>query len=202
MKSRLLFIFQLSMFFLLLFTVQKTFFMLLHAGHSGGYLMIVPVLTVVVSCFFDRFALRRILRPYYVVVAIVVTLIFVADAVLYYYWGAKMDANDLMYAANPKDMFASVRWWSVIVGGLVDSVVAVQGDAAGCGTGGEEMVGVVVCACCGVGFCGHAGWCVGVDGKSVVCLLFAVWVLQPCCAEPVVQHDSFVVQVGGLGGCV
>lgn len=141
MKSRLLFIFKLLLFFLLLFTVQKTFFMLLNAGHSEGapfteclrvlwyglrldvvttsYLMIVPVLTVVVSCFFDLFALRRLLRPYYVVVAIVVTLIFVADAVLYYYWGAKMDANDLMYAANPKDMFASVRWWSVIVGGLV-----------------------------------------------------------------------------------
>ena len=59
------------------------------------------------------------LTPYYIVAALLVTVIFVGDVVLYRFWGAKMDANDLIYAQNPKDMLASVSVWACVGGAVV-----------------------------------------------------------------------------------
>jgi len=76
----------------------------------------VPALTVRASVVLPRLSPRRLLTPYYAIVAVLMAVTFVADVVMYHYWGVKIDANDLMYAAHPKDMFASVTWWAVVLG--------------------------------------------------------------------------------------
>lgn len=126
---------------LLIFLSQKMFFMLYNMSMADGaaflscvaslwhglrldiatscYLIILPVVVLLISYFFNKFPLRKVLTPYYVIVAIVLVLIFVADTILYSFWGAKLDANDLIYAAKPKDMLASLPLWATILAFIV-----------------------------------------------------------------------------------
>lgn len=130
----------------LLFITQKVLFMLYNMGMADGapflsclaslwhglrlditmacYLIILPVVVVLVSYFFHKFPLRKVLMPYYILVAIVLALIFVADTVLYSFWGAKLDANDLIYAAKPKDMLASLPLWGTLLAFLAVGLLA------------------------------------------------------------------------------
>ena len=146
MKVRLLFLVRVAAALFLVFAVQRGAFLAINAGHADGaplasclasfwhglrldavtvsYILAVPLLVVALSCFWRRFALRVVLTPYWVVVALLAGTVLVADIILYWFWGAKLDANDLMYAVNPKDMLASVRWWAV-VGALAALAVVV-----------------------------------------------------------------------------
>ena len=125
---------------LLIFVAQKAIFMLYNMGKADGapffsclaslwyglhldivtacYLTAIPLLLVIVSCFV-RLPLRRIAIPYYVLICLVFTLLFIVDLVLYSYWGAKPDANDLIYAAKPKEMLAGLPVWFTILGFVV-----------------------------------------------------------------------------------
>ena len=127
--------------FVAIFLTQKVIFMLYNIGMADGapwlsclavpwhglgldvsmasYLMLLPAVVVAVSFFFRDFPLRRILTPYYWVAAVLLAVVFVADTVLYGFWGAKLDANDLIYAAKPKDMLASLPLWAIILAFLV-----------------------------------------------------------------------------------
>lgn len=138
MKQRIALLFKLYFLLLLLFVLQKAFFMLVNMGYADGapfgecllvfwhglrldsvaasYLLIVPLLLAVVSCFVKKMRLEKALFFYYVPIALVMALVFAADLVLYHFWGAKMDANDLIYALKPKDMLASVSWWTIPIG--------------------------------------------------------------------------------------
>ncbi len=140
MAKRILFLLRLYVTLLLVFVTQKVLFMLFNLPSAGGtsfgewmavlwhglpldsvaacYLLAVPAVAVVVSCFCGRVPLRRVLTPYYVLAAVVMALCFAADTVLYRFWGAKVDAADLMYAAKPKDMLASVTLPAILVGTL------------------------------------------------------------------------------------
>ncbi len=131
---------------LLIFVTQKVLFMLYNLGMADGvpfssclaslwhglsldiatacYLVICPALALMLSPFFSHFPLRKVLMPYYILVAAVLALIFVADTVLYGFWGAKLDANDLIYAAKPKDMLASLPWWATLLAFVVIAGVA------------------------------------------------------------------------------
>lgn len=122
---------------ILLFITQKILFMLYNISMANGapflscmaslwhglrldiatacYLLLLPVVVVLISYFFRRFPLRKILLPYFILVAVVLSLIFVADTILYSFWGAKLDANDLIYAAKPRDMLASLPLWATVV---------------------------------------------------------------------------------------
>lgn len=125
---------------LLIFVAQKAIFMLYNMGKADDapffsclaslwyglhldivtacYLTAIPLLLVIVSCFV-RLPLRRIAIPYYVLICLVFTLLFIVDLVLYSYWGAKPDANDLIYAAKPKEMLAGLPVWFTILGFVV-----------------------------------------------------------------------------------
>ena len=138
MKQRIYMLFRLYVVFLLIFVSQKVLFMLVNIGHAEGapfglcaavlwhgmrldsvtacYLLIIPVILAVVSCFVDRMRLGKCLRPYIIIISLIMAVVFVADMVLYWFWGAKMDANDLIYALKPKDMLASVEWWTMPLG--------------------------------------------------------------------------------------
>lgn len=130
---------------ILLFVTQKVVFMLFNLSHADGapflscaaslwhglrldiatacYLLLLPTLVLLISCFFKRFPLRKVLMPYYILVAIVLALIFVADTILYSFWGAKLDANDLIYAAKPRDMLASLPFWATLLAILVVGLI-------------------------------------------------------------------------------
>jgi len=131
---------------ILLFVTQKVVFMLFNLSHADGapflscaaslwhglrldiattcYLLLLPTLVLLISCFFKRFPLRKVLMPYYILVAVVLALIFVADTILYSFWGAKLDANDLIYAAKPRDMLASLPLWATLLAFLVVGLIA------------------------------------------------------------------------------
>lgn len=147
MKQRLRFLLPLFLLLLLLFVVQKGVFMLYNMGMANGapflscmaslwyglrldiatacYLIILPTVVVLISFFFKKFPLRKVLMPYYILVAIVLSLIFVSDTILYNFWGAKLDANDLIYAAKPKDMLASLPVWATILAFIVVAAIVV-----------------------------------------------------------------------------
>lgn len=147
MKQRLRFLLTIFLLLLLLFVVQKGIFMLYNMGMANGapflscmaslwyglrldiatacYLIILPTVVVLISFFFKKFPLRKVLMPYYILVAIVLSLIFVSDTILYNFWGAKLDANDLIYAAKPKDMLASLPVWATILAFIVVAAIVV-----------------------------------------------------------------------------
>lgn len=139
--SRLLALLRIYITLVLLFATQKLLFMLCNLNYGDGltfgdwlgvlwhglpldsvtacYILWVPTLAVWVSLFVPRMNLRRVLTPWYVLVALLMTVAFVADIVMYRFWGVKIDANDLMYAAHPKDMLASVSGWFLLLATLV-----------------------------------------------------------------------------------
>ena len=122
---------------ILLFAVQKPVFMAFNLQYADSltlhdwlevmwhglsldsvmacYILWVPTLLVWASFFAPKINLRRVLTPYYILMALLMALAFVADVVMYRFWGVKIDANDLIYAAHPKDMLASVSWLFVVV---------------------------------------------------------------------------------------
>ena len=138
MKVRLLVLLRLYVTLLLIFVSQKALFMLVNMGYADGapfgrciaalwhglrldsvtaaYILVIPLLVMIVSCFFKHFPLRNVLKPYCIVIGTIMALVFAADLVLYHFWGAKIDAADLFYAAKPKDMLASVKWWTIPIG--------------------------------------------------------------------------------------
>ena len=141
MAKRLIFLLRMYVTLLLIFATQKLVFMVFNCGYAGGttgwdwlsvlwhglrldsvtacYLLIVPAVAVLVSFFWSGMPVRRVLTYYYAVAAPIVALAFAADMVLYRFWGAKLDAADLMYAASPKEMLASVRWYEIVAGALL-----------------------------------------------------------------------------------
>lgn len=119
------------------FVLQKLVFLIVNAGYGDGlhfvdwravvwhglhldlvttcYLLMIPLLVAIVAMFVPRMHLRPWLVWWYVVASLVVTLVFVADLMLYSFWGAKLDAADLIYAQNPKDLLASLPVWLIVV---------------------------------------------------------------------------------------
>lgn len=144
--QRLWFLIRLYATFVAVFIIQKPCFMLFNhqfAEHLSlsdfidvvwaglpldlsisAYVTVLPLcLAFLLSLFSSRTSLRALLTPYYAVVALAVTLIFVADMVIYHSIGVKIDATELMYLSNPKDIVASLAPWQtvlalVVVGGL------------------------------------------------------------------------------------
>lgn len=85
----------------------------------ASYLMVVPLLVLFVGLFVRRINYRSLLTWWYLIAALLMTLAFVADTMLYRYWGAKLDATDFFYAQNPHDLFASLPFWLVVVAFVV-----------------------------------------------------------------------------------
>lgn len=137
MKKRIAYI---SLYFftvLLIFILQKPLFMLyngaiekgfgfadymqvMYHGASldaatAGYLTALPFLLVLVSIWFKKFPLKKILWTYYVIVATLVSIIFVVDMALYTFWGFKLDASIFLYLDSPKEALASVSIGFIIL---------------------------------------------------------------------------------------
>ena len=73
------------------------------------YILIVPFLVCFVSIWWNKGkVLGRILSGYFVIIALALTLAFVADTSLYPFWGFKLDASCLQYLETPTEAMASV----------------------------------------------------------------------------------------------
>ena len=72
------------------------------------YCLIVPFLLTVASLWTTGRWLRRILTAYHLLLAVVLSLAFVADTSLYPFWGFKLDASCLQYLETPTEAMASV----------------------------------------------------------------------------------------------
>lgn len=130
MKKRIAYI---SLYFftvLLIFILQKPLFMfyngsiekgfgfadymqvMIHGASldaaTAGYLTAFPFLLVLISIWFRKFPLKKILYGYYILAAALISIIFVVDMALYTFWGFKLDASVFLYIDSPKEALASV----------------------------------------------------------------------------------------------
>ena len=130
MKKRIAYI---SLYFftvLLIFILQKPLFMLYNGSiekgfgfadymqvmvhgasldaATAGYLTAFPLLLVLISIWFRKFPLKKILYGYYILAAALISIIFVVDMALYTFWGFKLDASVFLYIDSPKEALASV----------------------------------------------------------------------------------------------
>ena len=130
MKKRIAYI---SLYFftvLLIFILQKPLFMLYNGSiekgfgfadymqvmvhgasldaATAGYLTAFPFLLVLISLWFRKFPLKKILYGYYILAAALISIIFVVDMALYTFWGFKLDASVFLYIDSPKEALASV----------------------------------------------------------------------------------------------
>ena len=130
MKKRIAYI---SLYFftvLLIFILQKPLFMLYNGSiekgfgfadymqvmvhgasldaATAGYLTAFPFLLVLISIWFRKFPLKKILYGYYILAAALISIIFAVDMALYTFWGFKLDASVFLYIDSPKEALASV----------------------------------------------------------------------------------------------
>ena len=82
---------------------------------TAGYLTAFPLLVVLLSIWFKRFPLRKVLVGYYILVGFVMALVFIADMALYPFWKFKLDASIFLYIDSPKNALASVSTGFIIV---------------------------------------------------------------------------------------
>ena len=130
MKKRIIYIVSYFFTLLLLFVIQKPLFMLYNDAvgkevsvndfwqvmwhgvsldaTTAGYLTTLPLLVILVSIWVRKLSLRKLLLPYYILAAILVSVVFVVDMGLYPFWGFKLDASIFLYLDSPKEAMASV----------------------------------------------------------------------------------------------
>lgn len=130
MKKRILYFCTLYLSFMVVFACMKPLFMLCNGSITrgisfndylqviyhgigldisvAGYLIIIPLLLVIVSCVFISFPARKILQYYFGIISLVIAIIFVLDTVLYSFWGFKLDASIFLYTDSPTNALASV----------------------------------------------------------------------------------------------
>lgn len=130
----------------LLFMLEKPLFMLYAGGISGGYgvadwfrvmihgvgidlsvasyLTLFPLLSAIISVLWLSFPFKTVLKVYDALASVLLSLIFIGDAVLYPFWGYKLDASVLFYLQTPKEAVASVQPVMVVLGLLLVALVA------------------------------------------------------------------------------
>lgn len=75
---------------------------------TTGYLTILPFVLTVASVWFRHMPFRKIMTPYYIVVMLLISVIFVSDLSLFAFWESKLDASVFIYIDSPKNAVASV----------------------------------------------------------------------------------------------
>jgi phosphoglycerol transferase MdoB-like AlkP superfamily enzyme len=132
MKKRLGYLMALFGLLLLVFAVQKPVFMLYNRTFSNdcsfvdflmvmlyglkldsavaGYFVTLPWMGIVFSIWFHKINPRKILTAYYIFIAAIISIFFVADMTLYAFWRFKLDATVLFYMSSPSNAMASVSF--------------------------------------------------------------------------------------------
>ena len=137
MKKRLIALGCYSVFWLIYFFFARLFFIVMQfhiavkeniVGIAGtflngskldistiGYYLILPVLFAIISLYFYRDWYRFFIRWYTYFLVVFSTVIVVADANLYSYWGFRMDYTPMLYLKTPGEAMASVSTMMVIM---------------------------------------------------------------------------------------
>ena len=78
----------------------------------AGYISAIPWLIMLVAEWvaIPEKAMRRVLNTYFVIIALVASLMVAVDFGLFRYWGFRLDSTILPYLATPKEAVASVTW--------------------------------------------------------------------------------------------
>ena len=130
----------------ILFMIQKPLFMLYASFHKqpygirdwflvvwhgipidlsvAGYLTVLPVFLVIISVWAQSFPVKKVMKVYDAIAALIIAVIFIGDAALYPYWGFKLDASVLFYLKTPKEAVASVSALTVIAGIVIILITA------------------------------------------------------------------------------
>ncbi len=139
MRERLLGLLKTYLLFVVIFVIQKPFFIFYYSSmYTGlsvtdilqvmwhglpldlslaGYFSVIPGFLFLASSCALSDVLRRIWNIYYLVLSILLSMIFTVDLALYEYWGFRLDATPLFYFfSSPKDAIASVSLSVVFVG--------------------------------------------------------------------------------------
>lgn len=81
----------------------------------AGYLTVIPGILLIISVWYGGKWLKITAWTYYIVVALLLAVIFIANVALYGYWGFPLDATPIFYlTSSPADAMASVSVWTVI----------------------------------------------------------------------------------------
>ena len=145
MFQRVLYLLKTYLLTMLFFIIAKVAFMLYNSSQafSAGdvlavlwhglsldfstalYIISVPFLVCAASIWLGGIkALRILLRAYYLLIAIAITLAFVADTSLYEFWLFKLDSSCLQYLETPTEAMASVSLGYIVVRIIVIVVVS------------------------------------------------------------------------------
>lgn len=131
MKQRIFYIVRLFFIYFIFFALQKVIFTFANANASStpisvndvfnllyhgagldastcGYLIAIPFMAVWISIWKKGIHPRNLLKLYFIIVAILLSLICVADTSLYSFWKFKLDATIFNYMDAPKQAMASV----------------------------------------------------------------------------------------------
>ncbi len=93
----------------------------------AGYASFLPALIFLVSVWWKGIALVYLLRCYFGIIAIAMTLANMANIVLYGYWGFPLDATPLFYLiSSPSDAMASIGTGELIVSLIIVLFIAVM----------------------------------------------------------------------------
>lgn len=84
----------------------------------GGYLMILPAILTIVSIWTQSSMLKNILRVYFTIVVLVISVVSVSDTITYSYWGFHFDASALAYLKNISEVTGSATVKQLVVGVL------------------------------------------------------------------------------------
>jgi phosphoglycerol transferase MdoB-like AlkP superfamily enzyme len=137
MKKRVIAIGFYTLFWLSFFFIARLFFILMQFNNSSqssifeltgtfvhgikldisttGYYLLVPLLVLVPGVYFNGNWYRKFLRWYTWLVIVFSSVIIVADANLYSYWGFRMDFTPILYLKTPEEAMASVSTVKVIM---------------------------------------------------------------------------------------
>jgi phosphoglycerol transferase MdoB-like AlkP superfamily enzyme len=137
MKKRWMYIVGYFLLLFLLFIAQKPLFMLYNEAvdkglgvreccqvmwhgmsldaTTAGYLTAFPFLIICISIWLKKFPLKKVLTPYYILVSLLISVVFVVDMGLYPFWGFKLDASIFLYLDSPEEALASVSMGFVLV---------------------------------------------------------------------------------------
>lgn len=91
----------------------------------SAYLVSPVLLGLIAAQWIHSPRISRILRGYTVVISALVAVIFTIDAMLFPYWGFRLESTPIFYfTSSPALAVASVKWWQIAGGVLAVAILA------------------------------------------------------------------------------
>ncbi len=92
---------------------------------TAGYLCIIPIIIIFISYIFrTNFSPNKILKPYNIFIAIILSIIFITDISLYPFWNYKLDSTIFNYLDSPQEAIASVSAFYIIIRVLFIAIIS------------------------------------------------------------------------------